>query len=245
MRIFGIRRKPGNVRKNNTIHKKRKIRESSDQINNFEEKPEDNDIDHRVENISKAENDGNEERGDGKQEFPKKESQTDGIAEEKTQEGKWERIKLFIHNVINGFKNIRYTITNICDKINKIRNDINRYYEIFSSDYAKNSYSLCGKQIARLFRHIRPRKFSADIHFGTGDPASTGELIGVFSMFYPKFRGNVSVTPDFERAVFEGRFLMKGRVYTNVLLRIGWILFFDKDLRRMMSVLRKEDEDDR
>ena len=157
----------------------------------------------------------------------------------------FQKLKLFWEAIKKGLKNIRYTIAHICDKINEIRENISCYYEIFTSEYAKNAFSLCKTQLSRILRHIRPRKFTASIHFGAGDPALTGEIIGLYSMFYPTIGKNIQITPDFETAVLEGKFYMKGRIFTVVLVRVLWKLYFNEDLKKMIHVLRKDDENGR
>ena len=57
-----------------------------------------------------------------------------------------------------------------------------------------------------------PRKYYGKVHFGTEDPASTGQLLGVIGMLMPLYRDNIIVAPDFEQKIFEGDIHARGRV---------------------------------
>ena len=45
---------------------------------------------------------------------------------------------------------------------------------------------------------------------------------------------------DFENYVVEGNILIKGRVYLFVVLIIGIKVFFDKNIRKVIDMFRKE-----
>lgn len=70
----------------------------------------------------------------------------------------------------------------------------------------------------RLLKHICPRRIKGWVHFGTSDPALTGELLGGLSIFFAMCGQGVRVTPDFEREVLEGELEIKGHLRGIVLL---------------------------
>ena len=70
----------------------------------------------------------------------------------------------------------------------------------------------------RLLKHICPRRIKGWVHFGTSDPALTGELLGGLSIFFAMCGQGVRVTPDFEREVLEGELEIKGHLWGIVLL---------------------------
>ena len=66
------------------------------------------------------------------------------------------------------------------------------------------------RRIRYLLRHFGPRKLKADLTFATGDPARTGQLLGVICIFPVIYRNEVSIVPDFETERFF-TFFGKGR----------------------------------
>ena len=50
-----------------------------------------------------------------------------------------------------------------------------------------------------------PKKVRGWIHFGTSDPAQTGEILGAVSILFAMYGQGVRVLPDFDQAVFEGK----------------------------------------
>ena len=49
------------------------------------------------------------------------------------------------------------------------------------------------------------------------------------------------IRPDFEETVWEGELSVKGRIRIFFLLRVLWILYFDKDIKRLIHMWKKEE----
>ncbi|MDE7249099.1 MAG: DUF2953 domain-containing protein, partial [Lachnospiraceae bacterium] len=116
-----------------------------------------------------------------------KESKKDQGREKK--EAEKPTIKNFFKKILALLKNLQYTITQICDKIKKIVKNIKYYIEVIGSTEFKNAFRLCSSQAGALLRHICPKKIKGNLQIGTGDPASTGQVIAIYGMLYP-FLGN-------------------------------------------------------
>lgn len=69
-------------------------------------------------------------------------------------------------------------------------------------------------ELKYLFKHFRFRKLITDLRFSLGDPAATGQALGVLSMFPVLYQYQVSIIPDFESEEFyvKGVFEIKGRM---------------------------------
>lgn len=137
-------------------------------------------------------------------------------------------------------KNLRYTIAQICDKIKKIVKNIKYYIGILNSDEFKRSFQMCSSQAGILLQHIRPQKVKGNLLIGTGDPASTGQILAVYGMLYPFWGNQIAITADFEQRIVEGELSIKGRVTVFKLIRCAWIIYFNKDLRRLIKMLKRE-----
>ncbi len=70
----------------------------------------------------------------------------------------------------------------------------------------------------KLLRHILPGKIRGWVHFGTSDPAQTGEILGILSILFAMYGQGVRVVPDFDRAVLEGEVELRGSLMGIVLL---------------------------
>lgn len=66
------------------------------------------------------------------------------------------------------------------------------------------------KSSGGLLKHMAPRSLRGRLHFGTGDPALTGQLLGVLSVLFAMWGKGIAVIPDFEQEVFEGEVAVKG-----------------------------------
>lgn len=143
---------------------------------------------------------------------------------------------------------ILYTWNKICDKIKEIWlkikdifKNIKKYINILQSDEFKNAFSLCKDSIVRIFRMIKPRKVRIKGTVGMSSPDQTGYIcgaVGILSTFYKK---QIKVTPDFERFIIEGNALIKGRIYLIVIVVIAVKVFFDKNIRKLLKMFRREE----
>lgn len=143
---------------------------------------------------------------------------------------------------------IIYTWNKICDRIKEIWlkikgifKNIKKYINILQSDEFKNAFSLCKDSIVRIFRMIKPRKVRIKGTVGMNSPEQTGYIcgaVGVLSTFYKK---QIKVTPDFERFIIEGNALIKGRIYLIVIVVIVVKVFFDKNIRKLLKMFRREE----
>ncbi len=143
---------------------------------------------------------------------------------------------------------IIYTWNKICDKIKEIWvkikgifKNIKKYVDIIQSDEFKNAFSLCKDAIVRLFRMIKPRKVRINGTVGMNSPDQTGYIcgaVGILSTFYEK---QIKVTPDFECFIIEGNVLIKGRIYLIVIVAIAIKVFFDKNIRKLLKMFRREE----
>lgn len=70
----------------------------------------------------------------------------------------------------------------------------------------------------KLLKHIFPKKVRGWIHFGTSDPAQTGEILGAVSILFAMYGQGVRVIPDFDQAVFEGKVELHGSLMGIILL---------------------------
>lgn len=146
----------------------------------------------------------------------------------------------FIKKLWSVIKNIKYTILKICDKIKHIVKNIQYYIKILQSDTFKRAWTVCSGQVFSLLKSISPRKIEGSLLIGTGDPASTGKVLAVYGMLYPLLGNHIDIVPDFEQQIVEGDLYVKGKITVFKALKTAWIVYFNKDLRRLIKLFKRE-----
>ncbi|MDA3845784.1 MAG: DUF2953 domain-containing protein [Vallitaleaceae bacterium] len=125
--------------------------------------------------------------------------------------------------------------TNQGSLIESIKNSYNNIKSIWQDDAYKGVVKFVLGNVFKLLKSIKPRKIRADIVFGTGDPATTGYIIGGISVFYGITDGHIVVIPDFLEKTFSGTIMVKGRVFLFVLLYYGIRTYLDKRVRMVIK----------
>lgn len=155
------------------------------------------------------------------------------------------KIRLFIKKIFEIVKNIKYTIIKwkksvlaFKEKILQIKATKDWYVEVFSREESKRALQKGKDILVKILKHIAPKKGSGKIEFGFEDPATTGEVLGIISMFYAFYGNHIDIIPNFENInMFEADFYIKGRIRVFFLLKCAWIVFFDKDIRQLYETL--------
>lgn len=148
------------------------------------------------------------------------------------------KIKNIFTNFVKFFKNIKFTFNKVCDTIVKIKCNIKYYLKVLQLDSTKRAFSACQKQLVHVLQKVLPRKYRVNLHLGFDDPAVMGEVLAVWGMFYPLHLGNIAIQPEFEQSVVEVDLSFQGHVSAVVFVRAACILFFDKDIKRLIRHLR-------
>ena len=165
-------------------------------------------------------------------------SDVDLETKQSQKESIFQKIKRFFVNILNFFKNIKFTIQKICDTIVKIKSNIKYYLELLQLESTKRAIFSCKKQIQKIIKKLAPRKYQVNLHLGFEDPATMGEVLAVWGMFYPWHQGKIDIKPEFATAVIEGNFVLKGHISVFVFAQAACILFFNKDIKRLIKQLK-------
>ena len=147
----------------------------------------------------------------------------------------------FFEKLFSMLKNIKYTIIKIYDKIKHILKNIEYYLKVIRSETFQRAFGVCSEQTIALLNGIKPKKLRGNLVIGTGDPASTGQILAVYGMLYPVIGDHINITPDFERQIVEGNLLIKGRITAWKLLKTAWKVYFNRDIRRVIKLLKREE----
>jgi hypothetical protein len=110
------------------------------------------------------------------------------------------------------------------------------FREAISKEENKELIRFMLKQFKFLLKHVKPSQIKADIAFSTTDPALTGEILGVVSIFPFIYQKNVSIKPDFtsESTYVEGLLSCKGDLFGIHILILGIRLLANKQIRTIL-----------
>lgn len=182
--------------------------------------------------------------GDNDKSIKKKKANKTGTSkqDEKTKKskepGEPEQAETPPKGIAGIFEKIRYTISDICDKIKQIYTKEERYRQILTSESTKGLVRHLWMRLCRLLRAIRPRHIKADLRLGTGAPDTTGYALALYGMLSPRVGWAVNLTPDFEEKVLEGRAKLSGHIILAVVLWHAAKAALDPRLRRLIRQLK-------
>lgn len=151
-------------------------------------------------------------------------------------------IKDFFRKCVSFFQNIKYTCEKFCDRIIDIEENISYYMNLVQDEENKKTIGFVLGKVKHIFKHILPTKCQITLEIGTGDPASTGDILAYYGMFYPLLGNVIQINPDFERQILDGKFFLKGRIRLFTLLWDLARVYFDKNFRKLIKLLKKEEE---
>ena len=188
--------------------------------------------------------------GEDDEEFVQREAEPDDAEELSDQKSLFakirhifSKIKQIFKKIKEFFENIQYTIRKFCDKIKAVLDNIQYYREVLESDSFSQSAKLFKKELGWAFRKLKPDKLEADLIVGMEDPATTGEILAIFGILYPLIGQHVRVVGDFEceKMHIEGTLYIRGRIRVITFLKTALRIYFSKDIRKMMKLLRKKE----
>lgn len=139
-------------------------------------------------------------------------------------------------------KKLKYTFQTMCDKIKNIKSDYDFYRQLWDRPQCKAAFSNVKAQIFYLLKKIRPRKIEGNVVFGTGDPASTGEIIGAAAVFYGLYPEKLQIVPDFEEKRLEGNLHVRGKLRLIHVLIIAFRLITDKNVRYSIKKIQSKED---
>ncbi len=95
------------------------------------------------------------------------------------------------------------------------------------------------KEFIALIRYLMPDKVQGRISFGTGDPCTTGWILGAVSMFRAAYTDGLTILPHFEEKIFVAEGYVKGKVHSVYFLRLFLRGYMDDDIKRCIRHVLK------
>lgn len=116
---------------------------------------------------------------------------------------------------------------------------IKKYIEIIESRRFKKTFEYSKKKIFKLLKHICPRKLQIDGEVGFDDPSVTGQILVITSMLKPVLGKNVRIVGNFEEPIISIEGKLKGRITVFRVLWTGAVLYFNKNIRKIIKMFRE------
>lgn len=151
-------------------------------------------------------------------------------------------IKNIIDKIKEFIKAVKDKIVQLFNTATDIKLKIKLITDFLQDTVNREGFRLTYSEIKKILKHILPGRLKSTIKFGTGDPCSTGQALGAMSIIYSFYGDKVTITPDFENKVLEGKHYAKGRIRLITILIIVLKLIKDKrfkQLKRNFQLLKE------
>lgn len=142
---------------------------------------------------------------------------------------------------VSSEKKARFTISGLCDKMEKIRDNVEYYKERLTAEENRLFLKRTKERIFAVLKSIKPKVLTARVVCGTGSPDTTGYVCAVYGMLYPVIEDRISFTADFENKILDGELSVKGKVRVVTLVRHGIKILLDKQLKVFLKEMKRED----
>jgi hypothetical protein len=151
--------------------------------------------------------------------------------------------KVLLDKIVDKIKSIyskiKFTVEKIYGIIKKVKANFDYYVKLINLESTKAALRKCKKQIVKILKLLCPRKYKVNLHLGFEDPSTMGEVLAIWGMLYPFHMGKIDIRPEFDTAVMEGNFNVKGRICVVSIIKAACILYFDKDIRLLIRRLKR------
>ena len=99
----------------------------------------------------------------------------------------------------------------------------------------KEGFRKIKKELMALLRYAMPYYVRGRVVFGTGDPCTTGWLLGIISVFPAAYTEGLFLLPDFEEKVFEANAVIRGKVRVLYFIRLFLRGYRDESIKNVIK----------
>lgn len=152
------------------------------------------------------------------------------------------RIQQVQNKIRTFFKGLKKKLLKAIQTIKSVKDKANLIWDLLQNEINKEGFSATFSSLKKLMKHILPTKLRSKIIFGTGDPCSTGQALGVLGILYSLYGDKVMIIPDFENSRLEGTHYARGRIRIITVLIIVIKLMIDKrfkQLKKNFNILKE------
>ncbi len=125
-------------------------------------------------------------------------------------------------------------------KAQEIGKNISYYVRILDSEIFAAALKKVSRQTKRILHQLLPRQWTLVGTVGTGDPGTDGKLLEIQGILYPWTAGHLFLQPEFEGCMVYLDFQAKGKITIFILLQAAASCYFDKKIKRVIRLFKKE-----
>ncbi len=126
---------------------------------------------------------------------------------------------------------------NLIEKIKKLPTLLSKIHTEVLDPHNKEAVKHMIAEVKGIMSHYKPRRIRTNLVFSTGDPSTTGKLIGGLSLVPLIYEKGNRIVPDFtaDKAYIEGKFKITGHVILFFALAAAVRLIMDRNIRRLIK----------
>lgn len=215
-----------NKKRNKKMKSRKKTRKSKKKSKNKKkwnrkQQPQESQQNNELQTKHEQPNNSENQTNSGHAENTQKDQKTSGDNQNK-RNSFFKRTKQFLTDLKKRLMQLPEKLKAAFSKIDDIKS-------LWMDENNKKSTGLVLTEIKYLLLHYGPTKIHAEVRYSTGDPATTGKVLGGLSMIPFLYQKGVHVTPDFvsEDLYVQGYLIGKGHIRMLHLIRT--LLHFHKD----------------
>lgn len=138
---------------------------------------------------------------------------------------KWYNFKEFVDTKLKQWK--------------KFKKEVRFYWKVLQCPSLQPTLILLKDSGIKVIKHVFPKKIKGSLVFGDEDAYFATSILKYCFMLEGMFPKSFSVTPVWNENKFVFDLAIKGRLRLAVMMSVGWKLFTNKHLRRMIRLFRK------
>ena len=165
------------------------------------------------------------------------EERSSGKTAPKTEQKKPFGIRSIFYKIRGFFLKVKSLPRMIKEKVAKLKEMASGILKELRDEASHRILRALLGELKSLLTHYLPRSLKADVAFGMGDPALTGQVLGALSMFPVFLKPGVGIVPDFmaEKMFMTGSFDMKGRVRAVHMIASALRLWRQPDVKQLIQ----------
>jgi predicted RND superfamily exporter protein len=135
---------------------------------------------------------------------------------------------------------IEHSFERLSEKYKGLIKKLEQTEAVLTSKVTGRAVKKVKEQLFHILNHIKPKKIAGNINFGLEDPANTAIIYGTIDILaIAMSEGKLIITPEFYQKGISLDMVMQGRILIGYLLVCALRVFFNKDVRRVVRVVRR------
>lgn len=153
-----------------------------------------------------------------------------------------DKVLIIIEKIVDFIFDFDEKIYKIWDKISGIINDIDYYKRAYEDERNREIVALAYNQLKKVLNNIKPKKIKGTVTFGSEDPYLMGEIMSIYGILFSVFHDKIQLVAVYDKDIIEANIKIKGHITAVVLIWALVKIYFNKDFKRLLRILNKEEK---